>query len=252
MTDAPSKIADTLFSGVDMRIESVPCSECGEMTDWPVGIAKRMSGDQPPPPICDKCAERHKAELEAEIRERDELERKKLYWKLSNAPDGLKRSPLLPASLELIERERRGLLLYGPIGARKTTQAVEIVRQWCWNGRRVYYCTEAEMMDDLRNWDEHHDHLRMLKTISLLVIDEAGRSKASEWVAQTFSDLIDARYRNANLHTVIVANHSLEELAKINEDRNSELGGKNPYDPRVVRRLQEMCGKAVKMEKVVE
>jgi DNA replication protein DnaC len=66
-----------------------------------------------------------------------------------------------------------------------------------------------------------------LTKIPVLILDDLGAEKASEWVAETLYILIDDRYGNMK-PTVFTSNYSPSELAE-------RLGD------RIVSRIMEMC-----------
>ena len=54
-----------------------------------------------------------------------------------------------------------------------------------------------------------------LKSISNLVIDDLGREYTTNWTIGIFHEIIDHRYRNDQLRTIVTTNHSLKELYDI-------------------------------------
>ncbi|MGQ9826036.1 MAG: ATP-binding protein, partial [Desulfotomaculales bacterium] len=72
------------------------------------------------------------------------------------------------------------------------------------------------------------ERLELLKTLELVVLDELGAEKSSEWVTERLYVIINARY-NEMLPTIITSNLEMEELEAL------------PGWERIVSRLFEMC-----------
>lgn len=118
-----------------------------------------------------------------------------------------------------------GILMIGKPGSGKTHLAVSILRAIAMRniGRdpdllrfRSRFVVVPDLLDDLReriNDSSISDPLPALRTCPLLILDDLGREKATEWVADRLYVLINARY-NACLPTIVTTNSSLSELAE--------------------------------------
>lgn len=71
------------------------------------------------------------------------------------------------------------------------------------------------------------NRLDIFKEIDLLIIDDFGVEKNTEFVDQEIYDLIDTRYEN-ELMTYFTSNYSLQEISE-------------KYDARIASRISEMC-----------
>lgn len=134
------------------------------------------------------------------------------------------------ANVEGVRATRRGMYLWGPVGSGKTYAVYAIRARLHEMGITVRVHSAPEMFDMIRDDYDHRDSYnleRILANRGVLVIDDLGAEKASEWVAETLFKIVDKRYREV-LPTVITSNLSLGELA----DR---LGDRIPS------RIAEMC-----------
>ena len=107
------------------------------------------------------------------------------------------------------------LLMAGVVGAGKTHQAYGAVRQLVQSGVGVRWraTTAADLYADLRP-RPGADSERELATVSrcpLLIIDDLGAAKASEWVEEVTYRLINRRY-NYELPTLITTNLAIKDL----------------------------------------
>lgn len=73
-----------------------------------------------------------------------------------------------------------------------------------------------QLLDAIRRSYEYNDEpdpLRPLLTAPLLILDDLGREKATDWVLERLYVLIDTRYGERR-PTVVTTNYSLDELAR--------------------------------------
>lgn len=134
------------------------------------------------------------------------------------------------AKIDKIRETRRGMYIWGTVGTGKTYAAFAIMKRLGELGLRATFHTAPELLDLIRDDFDKKDSYnldRLLENRGVLIIDDLGTEKASEWVTETLHKLIDKRYREV-LPTIITSNNSLDELV----DR---LGDRIPS------RLAEMC-----------
>jgi DNA replication protein DnaC len=114
------------------------------------------------------------------------------------------------------------LLMAGVVGAGKTHQAYGAVRRLVQSGVGVRWraTTAADLYADLRP-RVGVDSERELATVSrvpLLIIDDLGAAKASEWVEEVTYRLINRRY-NHMLPTLVTTNLAIKDLRAYLGDR---------------------------------
>lgn len=140
----------------------------------------------------------------------------------------------LPAEIrekvEKIRETRRGLYIHGPVGTGKTYAAYAILKKLGDLGFRARFYTMPELLDLIReDFDSKGSYniTNIMENRSVLIFDDLGAEKSSEWVTETLHKIIDKRYREV-LPLIITSNHDLGELA-------SRVGDRIPS------RLAEMC-----------
>ncbi|MFH9269258.1 ATP-binding protein [Streptomyces sp. NPDC017546] len=114
------------------------------------------------------------------------------------------------------------LLMAGVVGAGKTHQAYGAVRALVRNGVGVRWraSTAADLYADLRPRPgvDSERELAAVSRCPLLIIDDLGAAKASEWVEEITYRLINRRY-NLMLPTLITTNLAIKDLRSYLGDR---------------------------------
>lgn len=130
----------------------------------------------------------------------------------------------------------QGLLLSGTVGTGKTHLAAAITLRLIESGQSVIFGTVTTLLGRIREtyaknseFDER-EIIDQLTSVSLLVIDDLGKEKPTEWVEQTLYEIINTRYEH-NMPLIITSNISLKEV----RDRYENNG------PAIESRIIEMC-----------
>ncbi|MFG3117864.1 ATP-binding protein [Streptomyces sp. NPDC048197] len=118
--------------------------------------------------------------------------------------------------------EGPSLLIVGPTGTGKTHQAYGAVRSLLAAGVRLRWeaTTAADLYASLRP-RQGHDPERALWTLGrcpLLILDDLGAAKSTEWTEELTYRLINRRY-NEMLPTLVTTNLPIAELRKAVGDR---------------------------------
>lgn len=122
-----------------------------------------------------------------------------------------------------------GMMLFGDCGTGKTHLAASVANEQC-HKMPVLFLNCPEFLMDLRNSykkETPRDLMNAAKNTGLLILDDLGAEKATEWAQEILFILINYRYLYKR-PIVVTSNFNLSEL--------SERIGK-----RVASRLAEMC-----------
>lgn len=128
-------------------------------------------------------------------------------------------------------KEGRGLLLYGTVGTGKTYYAACIANALIDDGIKVLMTNFARLTNQLFGMSEgKQEFLDSLNRYTLLIIDDLGAERGTEYMQEMVFNIIDARYRSG-LPFIITTNLTADELKKPQEVSYSRI-----YD-----RILERC-----------
>ena len=139
------------------------------------------------------------------------------------------------------EVERKGLILVGNNGVGKTHLACSIANELIKNGIPIIYGTLINLLAELKNTYDVYNNISEMKIIKLyekvdlLIIDDLGKEKPSEWGLEKLFTIINSRYEN-NLPVIITTNYDQNSLI----DRLS-INGEIETAKSIISRLYEMC-----------
>src|SRR5581483_10055525 len=152
-------------------------------------------------------------------------------------------------------REGTGLLIIGKIGVGKTHLAVGIIKDLILTrGASCLFYDYRELLKQIQNSYNDSvkatelDVLRPVFDTEVLVLDELGAVKPTEWVWDTVSLILNTRY-NDNRTTIITTNFDNEAAGAVSglraASRDETLGDR--IGERMRSRLHEMC-RGIKLE----
>lgn len=124
----------------------------------------------------------------------------------------------------------RGLLLYGPTGTGKTYLAASIANAVIDRGWTAYMTNFKQVEDKLRSTWEKQSYMDELLEYDLLILDDLGVERQSQYMQEIVYNLIDMRYR-AGAPMIITTNLTTDEFSK-----SDSIGNTRIYD-----RLLERC-----------
>lgn len=105
----------------------------------------------------------------------------------------------------------KGLLLYGDCGTGKTYAAACIVNALIDQGIPCLMTNFSRVINTLWSIEKKQEYIDAFNQYSLLVLDDLGAERQSEYVAEQVFNVIDGRYR-AKLPLIVTTNLSLREM----------------------------------------
>ncbi len=245
---------DNTYMGDDGLLH---CRICGDARQTIITVPLR--GERTVGIVC-RCikqkldAEKHREEQEEKERRRSICfaESNMHNWSFQNS-DGENRQieeimQRYVQNFSTMKKEGRGLLLYGTVGTGKTYMAACVANALIDEGYKVLMTNFASLTNKIQGlWDGKQEYINSLNHYQLLIIDDLGAERKSEFMQEMVFNIIDSRYR-AGLPMIITTNLTIEELKKPKEIGNSRI-----YD-RILERCHpiEIKGTSKRRQKIKE
>lgn len=198
------------------------CAKCGEAVQCRIEV---FGEERTVRCICGCIKAEMEAEKERERQEQIERNRQECFegadminWTF--AQDDLKQPKLSSAMRRYADgfaefRETgKGLLLHGSNGTGKTFYAACIANALIDSGRRVLVTNFARLSNQLQGmYEGKQEFIDDLSKYSLLVLDDLGAERQSEYMQEQVFNIVNARYCSG-LPFIVTTNLTIEEISK--------------------------------------
>lgn len=130
-----------------------------------------------------------------------------------------------------MKRQNIGLLLYGPVGTGKTFFAGCIANEVLQRGKSVKMTSFDQIVNTMQGmYSGRQEYLDKLVSYSLLIIDDLGAERGSDYMLEQVYSVVNARYQ-VGLPLIVTTNIPIEEIKE-----PAELKYRRIYD-----RILERC-----------
>lgn len=135
----------------------------------------------------------------------------------------------------------KGLFITGTYGVGKTYLASCIANETIKNKNTVVFGTLIQLLDYIKDTYKDSDvsdkeYLNLYSSVDLLIIDDLGKEKPTEWVLEKLFLIVNNRYNNY-LPIVITTNYTRNQLReRLCVNKNYSMVDS------IISRLYEMCG----------
>lgn len=143
--------------------------------------------------------------------------------------------------------KNQGLLLYGPVGTGKSFTAACIGNYLLDNAKPVIMTSFVKILQDIWENDREAEYITILNSASLLIVDDLGTERETDYALEKVYNIIDSRVR-ANKPMIITSNLELNDMMECEDIRKKRI-----YD-----RILECCypmyvgGKSFRMMKAAQ
>lgn len=144
-------------------------------------------------------------------------------------------------------KKNQGLLLYGPVGTGKSFTAACIGNYLLDNAKPVIMTSFVKILQDIWENDREAGYITILNSASLLIVDDLGTERETDYALEKVYNIIDSRVR-ANKPMIITSNLELNDMMECEDIRKKRI-----YD-----RILECCypmyvgGKSFRMMKAAQ
>lgn len=144
-------------------------------------------------------------------------------------------------------KKNQGLLLYGPVGTGKSFTAACIGNYLLNNAKPVIMTSFVKILQDIWENDREAEYITILNSASLLIVDDLGTERETDYALEKVYNIIDSRVRT-NKPMIITSNLELNDMMECEDIRKKRI-----YD-----RILECCypvyvgGKSFRMMKAAQ
>lgn len=220
---------------------------CGKCHTKKQTIVKWMDGDKVFPVIC-RC-ESEKREQEQREREREEMLEKvrrlkqasmmssvffgakfEAYQSRQENEQALKIAQNYVKKWEEMKKQNQGLILYGTVGTGKSFTAACIANALLEQSVEVIMTSFVKILQDIQHIDDEGEYVKRLNRAELLIIDDLGAERNTDYALEKVYNIIDSRVRIAK-PMILTTNLDIKEMQATTDIRYGRI-----YD-----RIFEVC-----------
>lgn len=111
-----------------------------------------------------------------------------------------------------LKKQGKGLLLYGTVGTGKTYSACEVANALIDKGIPCLVTNFSRLTNTIQGmYDGKQEYIDSLNNFDLIVIDDLGAERKSEYMQEMVFNIVDNRYRSG-LPMIVTTNLTIEEL----------------------------------------
>lgn len=133
-------------------------------------------------------------------------------------------------NFEKMYEDNQGLLLWGPVGTGKSYAAAVIANELLDRRTSVVMTSFIKILKEVGTFDDDNGKIEKMNQSKLLIIDDLGAERGTDYSLERVYDIIDSRYRS-NKPIILTTNLTMEQMKNCDDIRYNRI-----YD-----RIFEMC-----------
>lgn len=118
-------------------------------------------------------------------------------------------------------QESQGIIFYGPVGTGKSFTAACIANDLLDNQTSVIMTSFVKILQNIQNQDEAA-YIAMLNTAKLLILDDLGTERNTDFALEKVYNIIDSRSRSTK-PMILTTNLSLEDMMNVQDIRYKRI-----------------------------
>lgn len=118
-------------------------------------------------------------------------------------------------------QESQGIIFYGPVGTGKSFTAACIANNLLDNQTSVIMTSFVKILQNIQNQDEAA-YIAMLNTAKLLILDDLGTERNTDFALEKVYNIIDSRSRSTK-PMILTTNLSLEDMMNVQDIRYKRI-----------------------------
>lgn len=134
------------------------------------------------------------------------------------------------ANFDKMYADSQGLLLWGPVGTGKSYAAAVIANELLDRKTSVVMTSFIKILKEVGTFDADSGKIEKINNAKLLIIDDLGAERGTDYTLERVYDIIDSRYRS-NKPIILTTNLTMEQMKECSDIRYNRI-----YD-----RIFEMC-----------
>ena len=227
------------------------CSVCGEPTQkilpFPLMDGSEVTRDMKVHIMC-SCEKKERDAYDREQKRQEEMRVVEGLRKLSLMDDKLSQARLESftetddnarllkivrnyiVNFEKMYEDNQGLLLWGPVGTGKSYAAAVIANELLDRRTSVVMTSFIKILKEVGTFDDDNGKIEKMNQSKLLIIDDLGAERGTDYSLERVYDIIDSRYRS-NKPIILTTNLTMEQMKNCEDIRYNRI-----YD-----RIFEMC-----------
>ena len=126
-------------------------------------------------------------------------------------------------NFEKMYEDNQGLLLWGPVGTGKSYAAAVIANELLDRRTSVVMTSFIKILKEVGTFDDDNGKIEKMNQSKLLIIDDLGAERGTDYSLERVYDIIDSRYRS-NKPIILTTNLTMEQMKNC-EDIRDVLSG---------------------------
>ena len=142
-------------------------------------------------------------------------------------------------NFEKMYEDNQGLLLWGPVGTGKSYAAAVIANELLDRRTSVVMTSFIKILKEVGTFDDDNGKIDKMNQSKLLIIDDLGAERGTDYSLERVYDIIDSRYRS-NKPIILTTNLTMEQMKNCEDMALYKKEADNSSSEEAKRRYREL------------